>query len=119
MHKLIPALMLLFLAGSLGCTYEPRIIEGWEDGVDCTNNSNPKMGQWFLSSAPVINSDGTASETQWIVGSHFAWRDPDPPENEDPQNMVGGWISLEIEGFEGSIPYITAEWLHEGCPPRK
>jgi len=52
-----------------------------------------------------------------MVGSHFAWRDPHPPESEDPQNMVGGYMSMEVENAEGSLPYISSEWLEAGCIP--
>jgi len=120
MPKLLPALTLLlslsFLAG--GCTYEQRILEGWDDGgVDCENNSNPKVGEWYLSSTPVLLPDGSPSASEWLVGSHFRWRDPGIVENEDPQNMVGGWLSLEIEGHKADFPYITSEWLLGGCKP--
>ncbi|MBJ93644.1 MAG: hypothetical protein CMP23_04130 [Rickettsiales bacterium] len=98
------------------CTYEGPIIEGWEEGgVGCEENSNPRIGSWFLSSAPVLLADGTPG-SQYALASHFAWRDPSPPENEDPQNMVGGWISMELEDGESSIPYIDSDWLVAGCP---
>ena len=100
-----------------GCTYEGPVIESWDEGgVDCNSNSNPRLGAWWLNSGPYLLANGTPSDSEWVIASHFAWRDPDPPESDDAQNMVGGWISMEIENAEGSLPYIDAEWLENGCP---
>jgi len=110
------ATLSLFSLLAVGCTYEGPVIESWEGEADCSKNSNPRLGHWWLNSEPFILGNGEASADEWMIASHFAWRDPTPIENEDPQNMVGGYISMEFEDGDTSLPYIDSEWLENGCP---
>ena len=120
MQKLSRNLTVLALLVLLvpACTYESPEQESWEEGgVDCGNNSNPALGTWRVNSTRAILDDGSLSETQWLLGSNFSWRDPFPTAtNEDPPNMIGGWISTHIEDTElVNHPYIDSDWLESGC----
>ncbi len=120
MKKIFPPITILALLALLvpGCTYESPAQDSWDGGVDCNNNTNPRLGKWRMNSSPRVLSNGSLSESEWLLASNFFWRDPYPTAtNEDPPNMIGGWISMEIENAETtSIPYIDEGWLQTGCP---
>ena len=106
--------MVLILVAS-ACTATNPVIFSHDDwGENCTENSAPAIANLELNSRDSTEIDGL-EDVGWFLALHFDWQDPTPPDNPDPQNLVGGMISIQILDKSFNSLWIDSDILKNGC----
>lgn len=107
------ALLVLWALLTVGCTEPPVHIDGYDEYAEgCDTNSAPAIANIELNS---IVDETEDAEGSYMVSFHFDWRDPNPPDESQPQNMVGGYISVNMQGWEFNSRWIDEDLLLNGC----
>jgi len=107
------ALLSLSVLITSGCAVPPTQIDGYDEYAEgCDTNSPPAIANIEVNSVP---DDQEGFEGGYLLSFHFDWRDPNPPDDSQAQNMVGGYMSINMQGWEFNSRWIDEDLLLNGC----
>lgn len=93
-------LLLALLLGLVACEAPPGVYAPPEE---CVGNGAPEINNLEL------NSWFDAENEFWVMCIHFDW--VDPFEGASPPNMLGGYISAEVQGFQTDSTWLDDDFI--------